>query len=42
MSSLPCVDDWFLAAGFADYVEKPFDVRDLPGRVRRAARAASR
>ena len=40
MSSLPRVDDWFLA-GFADYIEKPFDVRDLPERVRRAARAAS-
>ena len=42
MSSLPRVDDWFVAVGFADSVEKPFDVRDLPGRVRRAARAASR
>lgn len=26
---------WFRDAGFADYVEKPIDVRELPERVRR-------
>ena len=27
--------DWFRAAGFAGYVEKPFSVRDFPDLVRR-------
>ena len=27
--------DWLLAAGFAGYLEKPFDVGDFPGQVRR-------
>jgi two-component system, cell cycle response regulator DivK len=36
MSALPFEDaGWFREAGFADYVEKPIDVRELPGRVRR-------
>ena len=37
LSVLPRVDAeaWFREAGFADYVEKPIDVRELPGRVRR-------
>jgi two-component system, cell cycle response regulator DivK len=35
LSSLPLDGDWFLAAGFAGYLEKPFIVRELPDRVRR-------
>ena len=35
LSSLPLDGDWFLAAGFAGYLEKPFSVRELPDRVRR-------
>jgi two-component system cell cycle response regulator DivK len=35
LSSLPLDDDWFLAAGFAGYLEKPFNVREFPDRVRR-------
>jgi len=27
--------DWFLAAGFAGYLEKPFRVREFPDQVRR-------
>jgi two-component system, cell cycle response regulator DivK len=27
--------DWFLAAGFAGYLEKPFSVREFPDEVRR-------
>jgi two-component system cell cycle response regulator DivK len=27
--------DWFLAAGFAGYLEKPISVREFPGQVRR-------
>lgn len=36
VSAIPFEDAaWFREAGFADYVEKPIDVRELPGRVRR-------
>lgn len=37
LSALPFQDaaGWFREAGFADYVEKPIDVRELPARVRR-------
>jgi two-component system, cell cycle response regulator DivK len=37
LSSLPTGDagDWFLAAGFAGYLEKPFSVREFPEQVRR-------
>ena len=37
LSSLPLEDDreWFLDAGFAGYVEKPFSVREFPDQVRR-------
>ena len=35
LSSLPIDGDWFLGAGFAGYLEKPFSVRELPGQVRR-------
>ena len=34
LSSLPPAGDWFAAAGFAGYLEKPFDVRSFPDRVR--------
>jgi two-component system cell cycle response regulator DivK len=36
VSSAPLMGagDWFLAAGFAGYVEKPFSVRDFPDLVR--------
>lgn len=39
LSALPFDDasGWFRDAGFVDYVEKPIDVRELPGRVRRHA-----
>lgn len=29
--------DWFLAAGFTGYLEKPISVREFPGQVRRWA-----
>jgi two-component system cell cycle response regulator DivK len=37
LSALPLEDAaaWFREAGFADYIEKPVDVRELPARVRR-------
>lgn len=36
LSALPFEDaGWVHDAGFADYIEKPIDVRELPGRVRR-------
>lgn len=37
LSSLPLEDDgnWFLAAGFAGYLEKPITVREFPDEVRR-------
>ena len=35
LSSLPLDDDWFLTAGFVGYLEKPFNVREFPDRVRR-------
>ena len=37
LSALPIEDAaaWFRDAGFADYIEKPIDVRELPDRVRR-------
>ena len=34
LSSLPPGGDWFAAAGFAGYLEKPFDIRSFPDRVR--------
>lgn len=34
LSALPRADEWLEASGFAGYVEKPFDVRELPARVR--------
>jgi two-component system cell cycle response regulator DivK len=37
LSALP-IDDasaWFRDAGFVAYIEKPIDVRELPGQVRR-------
>ena len=35
LSALPPDGDWFLAAGFAGYLEKPFSVRAFPDQVRR-------
>jgi two-component system, cell cycle response regulator DivK len=37
LSALPVedVEGWLGEAGFADYIEKPIDVRELPERVRR-------
>jgi two-component system cell cycle response regulator DivK len=37
LSSLPLRGggDWFFAAGFAGYIEKPFSVREFPEQVRR-------
>jgi two-component system cell cycle response regulator DivK len=37
LSAMPFADaaGWFREAGFAGYVEKPIDVRELPDRVRR-------
>lgn len=37
LSALPFADAaaWFRDAGFADYIEKPIDVGELPDRVRR-------
>jgi two-component system cell cycle response regulator DivK len=35
LSSLPLDGDWFVAAGFAGYLEKPFTVREFPDQVRR-------
>jgi two-component system, cell cycle response regulator DivK len=37
LSALPLEDaaGWVREAGFADYVEKPIDIRELPDRVRR-------
>jgi two-component system cell cycle response regulator DivK len=35
LSSLPDDGDWFLGAGFAGYLEKPINVREFPGQVRR-------
>ena len=37
LSALPVedVEGWLREAGFADYIEKPIDVRELPERVRR-------
>jgi two-component system cell cycle response regulator DivK len=37
LSALPIegANAWFRGAGFAGYVEKPIDVRELPGQVRR-------
>ena len=34
LSSLTLDGDWFLAAGFAGYLEKPLSVREFPERVR--------
>jgi CheY-like chemotaxis protein len=34
LSSLPNTDEWFVAAGFDGYLEKPFDVHELVSRVR--------
>jgi two-component system cell cycle response regulator DivK len=31
---LECSDDWILSAGFAGYLEKPFNVGEFPDRVR--------
>lgn len=44
LSSLPLegAADWFLAAGFAGYVEKPFSVREFPDLVRRYCAGAGR
>jgi two-component system cell cycle response regulator DivK len=38
LSSLALEGDWFLAAGFAGCLEKPFSVRELPDQVRRYCR----
>jgi two-component system cell cycle response regulator DivK len=37
LSALPLAgdSDWFLAAGFAGYLEKPFNVTEFPDQVRR-------
>jgi two-component system cell cycle response regulator DivK len=42
LSALPLADGagWFRDAGFADYLEKPIDVRELPDRVRRCCARA--
>lgn len=42
LSALPRegAGDWFLAAGFTDYLEKPISVREFPGQVRRWAMAS--
>jgi two-component system, cell cycle response regulator DivK len=34
LSALPLEGDWFLAAGFAGYLEKPISVRAFPDQVR--------
>ena len=34
LSALPLEDNWFLAAGFAGYLEKPISVRAFPDQVR--------
>jgi len=35
-------DEWLSVGGFAGYIEKPIDIREFPGRVRRfCARPAS-
>ncbi len=44
LSALPLQgdDDWFLAAGFAGYVEKPISIGEFPDQVRRyCARAGT-
>lgn len=33
-TALPQAGDWYRDAGFAGYLEKPFDVGELPDRVR--------
>ena len=35
LSALPLEGDWFLAAGFAGYLEKPISVGEFPDQVRR-------
>ena len=35
LSALPFDGDWFLAAGFAGYLEKPISVGEFPDQVRR-------
>jgi two-component system, cell cycle response regulator DivK len=43
LSSLPLDgDDWFVAAGFAGYLDKPIDVRDFPDQVRSYCAGAGR
>ncbi|MDQ3066804.1 MAG: response regulator [Actinomycetota bacterium] len=34
LSALPLDGDWFLAAGFAGYLEKPISVGEFPDKVR--------
>ena len=34
LTALPQAGEWFREAGFAGYLEKPFDVREFPDRVR--------
>jgi len=34
LTALPQSGEWFRDAGFAGYLEKPFDVREFPDRVR--------
>jgi two-component system, cell cycle response regulator DivK len=34
LSAVPLEGDWFLAAGFAGYLEKPIRIRDFPDQVR--------
>ena len=34
LSALPLEGDWFLAAGFAGYLEKPISIRAFPDQVR--------
>jgi CheY-like chemotaxis protein len=34
LTALPQSGGWFRDAGFAGYLEKPFDVREFPDRVR--------
>jgi two-component system, cell cycle response regulator DivK len=43
LSSVPLGDgDWFLAAGFAGYLEKPFSVAEFPAKVRDYCSATGR
>jgi two-component system cell cycle response regulator DivK len=40
LTALPQSGEWFRDAGFAGYLEKPFDVREFPDRVRGFCAAA--